>query len=762
MARTVAIFALAAVLIASAWLRLEQPPRASGELLLIVALALVPALVVALRARRLLVGLAVAASTFLATSVAFDVPLTDARPGDRDTDFLDPVLASFRQGALDFFDTRIPFDRLDFPFMHGVVLLAVFGFLAAAGIAVAARRPLAAAAALVVGVIWPATISSSWVSGTRPLVTGALALAAVFAILFLVRDGPRPARGFWHAAVAGAVLIAVSVGASTSSAVAKGAFVEWQDWDLQGASAKPVSVSYVWDSDYDGISFPPKKTVVLKVRVPGPERSLYWRATTLDEYTGVAWEEDLRYVQAPLVEAEEIDMTKYDPLLPKAAEDEDKWVRQDVKVEALRDTHLIGSAQAVRWKPGTGRPVLAAKNGAVVVPQQLRKGQSYSVWSYVPRANPSELAKAATTYEPELAPYLEVGDMELPAYGAAARDARVSDLLDSDLYVGAPHEEVYDLARRLTRKAKSPYDAAVALEAWFRSDGGFVYDESPPVSYNEPPLVAFLRNKRGYCQHFAGGMAMMLRLLGVPARVAAGFTSGTYDEEKHEWTVTNHNAHTWVEVYFPGFGWIPFDPTPNRGRLAAAYTPFSSLFNSRDALGALTGARSMNAVRRQLDRSQQEGENGFRPDLPGKGAGGERKESVSLLVLAFLLLAGGVTAILAVKAVRRRLRFLAREPRALAAACRRDLVGFLVDQGLDPPSSATLAELGEFVEARFVANARPFVRATTAARFGRPSETREAMRRARRELKTLRSRIGRQLSFRQRVRGALSLRSLAV
>ena len=112
--------------------------------------------------------------------------------------------------------------------------------------------------------------------------------------------------------------------------------------------------------------------------------------------------------------------------------------------------------------------------------------------------------------------------------------------------------------------------------------------------------------------------------------------------------------------------------------------------------------------------------------------------------------------------MRRRLRFLAREPRALAAACRRDLVGFLVDQGLDPPSSATLAELGEFVEARFVANARPFVRATTAARFGRPSETREAMRRARRELKTLRSRIGRQLSFRQRVRGALSLRSLAV
>ncbi len=66
--------------------------------------------------------------------------------------------------------------------------------------------------------------------------------------------------------------------------------------------------------------------------------------------------------------------------------------------------------------------------------------------------------------------------------------------------------------------------------------------------------------RSGYCQHFAGAMALMLRYLGIPARVAAGFASGTYS--KDHWTVTDHDAHAWVEVWFAGYGWLPFDPTP--------------------------------------------------------------------------------------------------------------------------------------------------------------------------------------------------------
>ena len=100
-----------------------------------------------------------------------------------------------------------------------------------------------------------------------------------------------------------------------------------------------------------------------------------------------------------------------------------------------------------------------------------------------------------------------------------------------------------------------------------------------------PPLAHFVaEGKRGYCQHFAGAMALMLRFLGIPARVAAGFTSGK--REDGGWTVTDHNAHAWVEVWFPDYGWLAFDPTPGRGALAATYSVSSAGFNAGDAADA--------------------------------------------------------------------------------------------------------------------------------------------------------------------------------
>src|SRR5207247_838152 len=111
-----------------------------------------------------------------------------------------------------------------------------------------------------------------------------------------------------------------------------------------------------------------------------------------------------------------------------------------------------------------------------------------------------------------------------------------------------------------------------------RSTGGFTYTTHPPRQ-GPAPLVDFvLHTKRGYCQHFAGAMALMLRYLGIPARVAEGFVSGTYDQKTRTWTVTDHDAHAWVEVWFDGYGWLPFDPTPGRGYLSAAYSVSSPQF----------------------------------------------------------------------------------------------------------------------------------------------------------------------------------------
>ena len=78
------------------------------------------------------------------------------------------------------------------------------------------------------------------------------------------------------------------------------------------------------------------------------------------------------------------------------------------------------------------------------------------------------------------------------------------------------------------------------------------------------PLDNFLFNsKKGFCQDFSTAMNVMLRMLGIPSRQMSGFGLGAYDEKTREYTVNSLDAHSWVEVYFPGYGWIPFEPTPD-------------------------------------------------------------------------------------------------------------------------------------------------------------------------------------------------------
>ena len=139
-----------------------------------------------------------------------------------------------------------------------------------------------------------------------------------------------------------------------------------------------------------------------------------------------------------------------------------------------------------------------------------------------------------------------------------------------------------------------------------------------------------------------------------------------------------------------------------------------------------------------------------------------RDRGPSLLLLVVLVLGGAYAAVVFLKAVRRSARFATRDPRALAGACRRDLVGDHADQGLELPSSATRPEIGAALDRYYAVDADPFVRNLTVARFGAPAEAREALGRARRELRDLRRLLRRRLSVVNRLRGAGSLRSLAL
>jgi transglutaminase-like putative cysteine protease len=309
----------------------------------------------------------------------------------------------------------------------------------------------------------------------------------------------------------------------------------------------------------------------------------------------------------------------------------------------------------------------------------------------------------------------------------------------------------------------------VALERWFRVTGGFTYSEQPAATPGLPPLVGFVVETRsGYCQHYAGAMALMLRLLGIPARVAAGFVPGHYHDGT--WTVTDHDAHTWVEVWFKNYGWLAFDPTPGRGRLSGSYSSTSLGFDPSAAAKLLAavvrgGEVFGNGAPTVLGHDDSVRNPRSAADVPVRGLGpppASKQHAPSLLFFLALLAAGVVAVIVVLKQGRRRLRYLTRDPRQIASACAQELAEFLHDQRLPASRAATLHELGETIAERFGVDAGPFARAAALARYGPTRDGREAARRARVELRELKRKLRRGLFVLDRARGLVSVRSLGL
>jgi transglutaminase-like putative cysteine protease len=147
-------------------------------------------------------------------------------------------------------------------------------------------------------------------------------------------------------------------------------------------------------------------------------------------------------------------------------------------------------------------------------------------------------------------------------------------IVQSDGSVPAAYLSLRKLARDLTASKASAFDKALALQAWLSGGGGFTYTLQAPAVLTPRQLVTFLTYTRhGYCQQFAVAMAVLGRLLGIPSRVVIGYTSGTRQHDG-SWLVTTHDAHEWPELYFAGFGWLRFEPTPSgAGGQGTATTP---------------------------------------------------------------------------------------------------------------------------------------------------------------------------------------------
>jgi hypothetical protein len=153
----------------------------------------------------------------------------------------------------------------------------------------------------------------------------------------------------------------------------------------------------------------------------------------------------------------------------------------------------------------------------------------------------------------------------VPAPPAAALRATGMDYSESmrETYLQLPKLDprIPELAKQIMVRADNPYDKALAMENYLRAHYGYTLDLSgtPPPD----PLAYFLFDKRaGHCEYFASAMTVMLRSAGIPARIVNGFLTGEYNDVGGDFIVRASDAHSWVEVFFPTYGWLTFDPTP--------------------------------------------------------------------------------------------------------------------------------------------------------------------------------------------------------
>ena len=179
--------------------------------------------------------------------------------------------------------------------------------------------------------------------------------------------------------------------------------------------------------------------------------------------------------------------------------------------------------------------------------------------------------RSTTRLEPGMEYQLVSSLPDVTQWDLSQANARAPARLD-ERYLQLPEDidpRIADTARLVTAGADSRYAQAKAIEAALRR---YAYDESIPAPpADADPVSWFLFDiQRGYCDYYATAMVLMLRSLGIHARLAAGYAEGTWDPETESFLVTGKDAHSWVEVFFPGLGWIEFEPTAGESELVRA------------------------------------------------------------------------------------------------------------------------------------------------------------------------------------------------
>ena len=253
----------------------------------------------------------------------------------------------------------------------------------------------------------------------------------------------------------------------------------------------------------------------------------YWRITSLDRFDGTIWSSLSNYRPAA---------TRLPGLGPDASRAVAERSKQEFVISGLSSIWLPAAYRPERLSP-SGNVRFDPDSGSLATDKETSDGMRYTVESALPRLRAQELSSVSGVVPADVASRY----LDLPP--------NLSRLV---------RRTAQDVAGDQT----TPYRRAKALQDWFRAN--FEYDLSVDPGHDANAMDQFLQSRHGYCEQFAGTYAAMARLLGLPARVAVGFTAGTRDADGR-WHVTGKEAHAWPEVYLSGFGWVAFEPTPGRG-----------------------------------------------------------------------------------------------------------------------------------------------------------------------------------------------------
>ena len=440
-----------------------------------------------------------------------------------------------------------PYDGAE-PWASLVLLFAVPLVLAAAAVlAFWGNGRLRPAAVVLLVALYGVAVTEHRFDGELGRGVGLLFLVAAW--LWLPRMPDRGARAVIVAA--GAVFVACLAALPAAARYDdREPLLDYESWNPFGAQA---TTSFDWSHSYGPIDWPREGTTLMHVR--SDERH-YWKVQTLDRFDGFRWVRSGRGRGDP-------------PLLPSPY---DRTAETSFRV-TIRDldTDLFPIAGTALEITGADPVVLTSEDGTVeALGEPLEEGDTYTVEAYVPEPTPTEMrySPPQVYLSEEIRPYTEIllpppgtrAAARGPLPGDASRSAAPPPVPATRAEIAAsPYGRMFDLARRLARGQSSDYDVARAVQSHLRTE--YAYSEQPPR--RAFPLTAFLfRDRIGYCQQFSGAMALMLRMLNIPARVAAGFTPGSYNADTEEYRVRDLDAHSWVEVWFEGVGWVPFDPTP--------------------------------------------------------------------------------------------------------------------------------------------------------------------------------------------------------